>query len=257
MTEFGARALRFSYGTREVLHGIDLDFPEGSVTTVCGANGSGKSTLLRCLARQLVPSSGGCFLDGRDLRRYSPRAFARRVAYMPQQRPLPAAFTVREMVLCGRYPCRASRREDEEAAERAMHLAGCSGLAGRRLTELSGGERQRAFLALALAQEPETLLMDEPTAGFDPGGQLEFISLVRRLNRETGLTAVMVLHDLNLALRCSDRIAGLRDGTLRFAGPAAEAVTPRRIADLFGVEGEVMRAPDGMPFFLPLRRSAP
>ena len=138
-----------------------------------------------------------------------------------------------------------------------MHLAGCSSLAERRLAELSGGERQRAFLALALAQEPEAVLMDEPTAGFDLGAQLEFVSLVRRLNRERGLTAVLVLHDLNLALRCSDRIAGLRDGALCFAAPAAEALTRERIAEIFGVDGEVSRAPDGMPFFLPLRRIAP
>ena len=251
MTEFRAESLHFSYGSREVLHGIDLAFPTGAVTAVCGANGSGKSTLLRCLARQLKPDSGGCFLDGRDLRRYAPREFARRVAYMPQQRPLPTALTVRELVLCGRFPCRTSRREDETAAERAMDLAGCLPQAARLLTELSGGERQRAFLALALAQEPEVLLMDEPTTGFDLRGQLEFTDLVRALNRERGLTAVIVLHDLNLAIRCADRIAGLRSGQLCFAGTPAETVTPERIAELLGVDGTVTAAPDGMPVFLP------
>ena len=252
MTEFRTKALRFSYGPREVLHGIDLEFPAGTVTTVCGANGSGKSTLLRCLARQLKPDSGECFLNGREIRRYAPRAFARRVAYMPQHRPLPAAFTVRELVLCGRFPCRTARREDAAAAERAMDLAGCLRWAERPLTELSGGERQRAFLALALAQEPEVLLMDEPTTGFDLRGQLEFTELVRRLNRDRGLTAILVLHDLNLAVRCSDRIAGLRSGILRFAGSPAETITRERIADLLGVDGTVTKAPDGMPVFLPV-----
>ena len=244
-------ALRFSYGTREVLHGIDLEFPTGTVTTLCGANGSGKSTLLRCLARQLKPDSGECFLDGRDLRSYTPREFARRVAYMPQQRPLPAALSVRELVLCGRFPRRTGRREDAAAAQRAMELAGCLAWAERPLTELSGGERQRAFLALALAQEPEVLLMDEPTAGFDLKGQLGFTALVRQLNRDCGITAILVLHDLNLAVRCSDRIAGLRSGSLRFAGSPAETVTRERVAELFEVDGTVTAGADGLPVFLP------
>ncbi|MCI0548120.1 MAG: ABC transporter ATP-binding protein [Candidatus Rokubacteria bacterium] len=209
----------------------DLSFTvdPGEIVGVIGPNASGKTTLIRLLSRVLVPDCGEIHLGGEPLARLSRAAAARRVAVVPQELPSGLAYTVEEMVLMGRFPHGPSRvfesAGDRRAARDAMEAASVSTLAGRRLGELSGGERQRALLARALAQGAPLLILDEPTAHLDLRYQVECVGLLRRWNRETGLTVILVAHDLNLAAEVSDRLLLLDGGVLVRAG------TPETVID--------------------------
>lgn len=214
------RGLCAGYPGREVLHGISLAFTPGKVLCLLGPNGCGKSTLLRA-ANGLLPASGGqVLLDGTPVRQWSPREIALRVAYLPQSRPVPD-ITARRMVLHGRFPHlgypRRCRAEDYAAAQQALEWADAADIADRLLPELSGGQRQKVYLAMALAQDTRTILMDEPTAYLDVRHQLEVMALARRL-AEQGRAVVMVLHDLCLAMQSADEIAVLSEGRLIQAG---------------------------------------
>ena len=216
--------LRAGYPGRPVLEGVDLDFRPGEVLAVIGPNGCGKSTLLRA-ANGLLPRTGGdVLLDGIPLERLSARETAQKVAYLPQSRSVPN-ITAGRMVLHGRFPYlsypRRYRREDHEMVKRTLAWVGASDLASRPLAELSGGQRQKVYLAMALAQDTETVLMDEPTTYLDVGCQLEVMALARRLAEE-GRAVVMVLHDLCLALRCAHRAALVSEGRLCQVGSPEE-----------------------------------
>lgn len=229
--------LSAGYGGRDVLHGVSLSFPPGRVLALLGPNGCGKSTLLRA-ALGLSPKSGGqVLLDGIPLEALSPRERARKASYLPQSRPVPN-ITARRMVLHGRFPHlsypRRYRRADYEAADRALELADAAGAADRLMGELSGGQRQNVYLAMALAQDAPTLLMDEPTTFLDVGHQLRVIETARRLARE-GRAVVLVLHDLPLALRGADDIALLSGGRLAACGTAEEVFSSGRLDQVFGV----------------------
>jgi len=197
--------LAVGYGARSVLDGLSLGIDRSTVTALIGPNGSGKSTLLRTLARLLVPTAGTVRLDGQELHRLPSREVARRLAVLPQAPSTPASLTVGELVEQGRFPhagaLRMLRRQDHAAVRRALADTGMEAFADRAIDELSGGERQRAWIALALAQDAPILLLDEPTTFLDIGHQLDLLELVRSLNRERGLTVVLVLHDLNLPPR--------------------------------------------------------
>ncbi len=208
------------YPGREVLHDISLDFTPGKVLCLLGPNGCGKSTLLRT-ANGLLPVSGGqVLLDGSPIERCSPREIALRVAYLPQSRAVPN-ITARRMVLHGRFPHlgypRRYRAEDRAAAQQALEWVDAADIAARLLPELSGGQRQKVYLAMALAQDTKTILMDEPTTYLDVRHQLEVMALARRL-AEQGRAVVMVLHDLCLAMQSADEIAVLSEGRLIQAG---------------------------------------
>ncbi|HEX5504184.1 MAG TPA: ABC transporter ATP-binding protein [Thermomicrobiales bacterium] len=251
-----ARRLRFGYGARPVLRDLSLRVARGEFVGLIGPNGAGKSTLLRVVCGALKPAAGELDFDGAPLARLARRALARRVAVLPQSPVLPDAFTVAELVLLGRTPhlglLQPEGRADFAAARRALVAAGCLDLAARRLGELSGGERQRAALARALAQEPELLLLDEPTAHLDLGHQQELLATLARLNREAGLTVLAVFHDLNLAAACCGRLALLHDGRVLAAGPPAAVVTPPLLKRAYGFEAQVIRHPrTGLPVVLP------
>ena len=216
--------LRAGYPDRPVLEGIDLDFRPGEVLAILGPNGCGKSTLLRT-ANGLLPRDGGeVLVDGIPLEELSAKEVAKKVAYLPQSRSTPN-ITAGRMVLHGRFPYlsypRRYRREDHEMVRRALEWAGAAELAPRPLAELSGGQRQKVYLAMALAQDTETILMDEPTTYLDVGCQLEVMALARRLAEE-GRAVVMVLHDLTLALRCAHRAALVSEGRLCQVGSPEE-----------------------------------
>lgn len=218
------RGLRAGYPGRTVLEGIDLDFRPGEVLAILGPNGCGKSTLLRT-ANGLLPRTGGeVLVDGVSIDRLTPRDLARKAAYLPQSRQVPA-ITARRMVLHGRFPYlsypRRYSREDRAMVSRALDWAGAAELADRPLAELSGGQRQKVYLAMALAQDTETILMDEPTTYLDVACQLEVMALARRLAEE-GRAVVMVLHDLCLALRCAHRAALVSEGRLCQVGSPEE-----------------------------------
>lgn len=247
-----AKNLSAGYPGRAVLAGVSLAARPGRVLALLGPNGCGKSTLLRTMAGLLPPLGGEVLLDGR--RDYSPRQAAQRVAYLPQSRTAPN-ITVRRLVLHGRFPYlsypRRYGREDYEAVDRALAAADALDLADRPLPELSGGQRQKAYLAMALAQETEAILMDEPTTFLDIRHQLEVLALVRRLAEE-GRGVVLALHDLCLALTAVDDVAVLGEGRLLALG-GPEAVYQSKVLErVMGVRLDRSEGPGGRRYFCQL-----
>jgi ABC-type cobalamin/Fe3+-siderophores transport system ATPase subunit len=234
-------------GGSAVVDGIELELVPGRITALVGPNGSGKSTLLRALARVLRPTTGLVLLDGRELHAQPSRHVARRLALLPQDATLPEGVTVRQLVELGRQPHIARlgflRRADHDAVSWALAVAGLTEFADRRVDTLSGGERQRAWLALALAQQTPVLLLDEPTTYLDVRHQLDVLELVRRLNRDHGLTVCWVLHDLNAAAAFSDRMVWLREGRIVAQGTPDELLTPELVRRTFDVEATVVTEP--------------
>jgi len=232
-----------------ILREISLKVEQGEFLSLAGPNGSGKTTLLRLLDRIFVPQNGSIFLDGRNITRYTRTEIAKRIAFVPQESGIIYPFTVLEVVLMGRAPhSRGSLFEnahDRGIANTMMKLTDVHHLAHHPVTALSGGERQRAFIARALAQQPEILLLDEPNAHLDIAHQIEVFSIIRKLNREAGLTVVSVSHDLNLAAAYSDRMAMLMGGTLAALGTPQEVLTEQRIREVFRTPVLVDTHPSG------------
>mgnify|MGYP003251824449 CR=1 FL=1 len=248
--------ISISYGARNILENISLTFAEGSLTAVIGRNGCGKSTLLKAMSRSLYPAKGDVLLDGVSIYRQNTKKLARRLAILSQGVKSPEDYTVRRLVCCGRYPYAGFggrlSAEDFAAVERAMADVGVDALGDRPVATLSGGERQRAWIAMLLAQEPEIMLLDEPTTFLDVGCQYDILRLVRRLNREKGITTVMVLHDLNQAARYADRIVVMRDHGVYADGPPAAILTPELLQTVFGVQAKVLRDDTaGVPYYIP------
>ena len=245
------RNLRAGYPGRPVLEKIDLDFRPGEVLAILGPNGCGKSTLLRT-ANGLLPKTGGeILLDGRSIERLSAKEIAQKVAYLPQSRSTPN-ITAGRMVLHGRFPYlsypRRYRREDHEMVKQALEWVGAAELALRPLPELSGGQRQKVYLAMALAQDTSTILMDEPTTYLDVSCQLEVMALARRLAEE-GRAVVMVLHDLTLALRYAHRGALLCEGGICQVGTVEELYAGTELEQTFGVRLGRVERPDGWRYY--------
>jgi iron complex transport system ATP-binding protein len=224
---------------REVLRDATLLLRAGELVALLGPNGSGKTTVLRLLTGQLRPDAGRVTFDGVAVSAWRRDALARRVAVLPQQLDLPAGFRVAELVEMGRAPHArrlfASTAEDERAVRRALVDADALELAHRFADELSGGERQRVLVAMALAQEPELLLLDEPTLHLDLAHQVSLLSTIRRLRSQRGLAVLAVLHDLNLAAAFAPRVVVLADGGVAADGPAGAVLTPVLVERVFGV----------------------
>jgi iron complex transport system ATP-binding protein len=248
------RAVSFAYPRPggeplQVLRGVDLELPAGDLVALLGANGSGKTTLLRLISGAIAPDAGEVQLGGRAVRDWDRRALAQRVAVLPQQLDLPDGFRVAELVEMGRAP-HASRlfgstAEDERAIHQALTDADCLELADRYPHELSGGERQRVLVAMALAQEPELLLLDEPTLHLDLAHQVSLLSSIHRLRAQRGLTVLAVLHDLNLAAAFAPRAVVLDGGVVAADGDPREVLSPALVARAFGVAVEPMVGPSG------------
>ncbi len=228
------------YNGRAALEGVTFCAPRGKVTSLIGPNGCGKTTLLKTACGLLEPLGGAVTVDGREKKSLGRKEWARLCALLPQVREVPA-LTVEALVAHGRYPHLSFGRDlaskDKEAIQRAMEEAGVLGLLGRSLGQLSGGERQRAYLAMALAQEPEVFFLDEPTTYLDIGQKYEVLGLIARL-RERGKTVVMVLHDLPLAFAYSDFVAVLGEGKLLAFGESREVFDSGIPGRVFGVRGE-------------------
>jgi len=248
--------LAAGYPSRPVLSGIDLEIHPRALTAIVGPNGAGKSTLLRALAGLIRPAAGRVALDGRDLRGLGRGEIARLIAVVPQMSETIFPFTVREIVALGRVARLGAfgrpRAADGAAVDRALRELDLDALATRRIDSLSGGERQRTVLAMALAQEPRVLLLDEPTVHLDPAHQRSTLGRIGRLARERGLTAVAVLHDLNLVGALCDRVVVIDDGRVVADGTPAEVMSPTTVKAVFG-DGLVVGERAGVPFVLPSR----
>ena len=254
-----ARGLSLAYDGDLVVRDLDLVVPDGATTVVVGANGCGKSTLLRGLARLLRPRAGQVLLDDAPVHRMPAKEVARVVGILPQSPTAPEGITVADLVGRGRYPHQGWFRRwsstDDDVVAASLAATGTAELAARRVEELSGGQRQRVWIAMALAQEPDILLLDEPTTFLDVAHQLDVLDLLRAHNRERGTTVVMVLHDLNLAARYADHLVVMADGEVVAAGAPAEVITPDLLRLAFGLDAEVLPDPvTGAPMVVPRGR---
>ncbi|MGY1803886.1 ABC transporter ATP-binding protein [Blastococcus sp. SYSU D00922] len=254
-----AEELTLAYGERTVIEGLDLLVPAGGITAIVGANACGKSTLLRSMSRLLAPRTGHVLLDGRSVHRMPAKELARTLGLLPQSPIAPEGITVADLVGRGRHPHQGvfSRwsRDDDAAVAAALEATQTTDLAERSVDELSGGQRQRVWIAMALAQQTDLLLLDEPTTFLDVAHQVEVLDLLTDLNRTRGTTVVMVLHDLNLAARYADHLVALAGGRVHAAGGPAEVLTEDTVRAVFGLESRVIVDPtSGRPLMLPIGR---
>ena len=254
-----AQDLTLAYDAVSIVDELSLALPTGEVTIIVGANGCGKSTLLRGLSRLLKPAGGKVLLNGEDIHTRPAREVAKMLGLLPQTPTAPDGITVRELIGRGRYPhqgwFKRFSSEDEAAVARAMAVTGTTDLAERPIDELSGGQRQRVWIAMALAQETELLLLDEPTTYLDVAHQLEVLDVISELNRTRGTTVVIVLHDLNLAARYADHLVALKHGKIVAAGHPAAVVTEEMVKNVFGMPCRVIPDPvAGTPLVLPIGR---
>lgn len=251
--------LTLGYKDRDVIDSLDLAVPPGRITAIVGANACGKSTLLRSMSRLLAPRGGRVLLDGKEVHRMPPKAVARTLGLLPQSPVAPEGIAVSDLVGRGRHPhqrmlARWSKQDDEAVAE-ALEATQTVELADRPVDELSGGQRQRVWIAMALAQRTDLLLLDEPTTFLDVSHQVEVLDLLTDLNASRGTTIVLVLHDLNLAARYADHLIALADGKLHAAGPPEQVLTPVTVRAVFGMESQIITDPtSGKPLMLPIGR---
>jgi iron complex transport system ATP-binding protein len=247
--------LSFTYGESPVLTEVSCSIAQGERLAIIGPNGAGKSTLIKCLVRLVAGFSGAVSVQGRDLATYTQRGLARVLSYVPQADGRQFPFTARDFVAMGRYPhlsaFTARRADDEAAIDRALERAGLVLLAERPMDQLSGGERQRLFIAAAIAQEAPVLLLDEPTTFLDPMHQQEVEKVLVDLHEECNVTLVSVTHDLNRALRHSDRVLALKEGRVHYLGGPSGLLQGEHLEKLFGRSFKLSTHPDGGPMILP------
>ncbi len=254
-----ATRLSVGYGDSLILDALDLAIPSGRITAIVGANACGKSTLLRALSRLLLPKSGQVLLDGKSIHARPTRELARQLGLLPQSPVAPEGITVADLVGRGRHPhhglfARWTLSDDEAVAE-ALNVTKTADLAERPIDELSGGQRQRVWIAMALAQKTDILLLDEPTTFLDISHQVEVLDLLVDLNRTRGTTIVMVLHDLNLAARYADHLVAMIDGTPHAEGIPETVLTEDMVRTVFGLESRIIIDPtSGRPMMLPIGR---
>jgi iron complex transport system ATP-binding protein len=248
--------LGYPGGEEPVIGGESIAAEPGAVTALVGPNGSGKSTLLKGLANQLEPADGSVVLDGRKIDSMGTKALARKLGLLSQERTSPDSITVEELVYHGRYPHRGFfdhvAEEDHCAVANAMELAGCTHLRDREVGSLSGGQKQLVWIAMALSQDTDVLLLDEPTTFLDLHHQLEVMEIIETLRDEREITVVVVLHDIEQAARLADRMVALKDGEIRARGTPEAVVTETLLAEVFEVDAEVSLTERG-PRIEPLR----
>jgi iron complex transport system ATP-binding protein len=259
MAVLHANDITLKYDQRCVVEGLTAQIPAGKVTMIVGANACGKSTLLRGLSRLLKPATGVVTLDGKDIHSRPARELARTLGLLPQHPTAPDGITVRDLVGRGRYPHQGFFRswsgDDDAAVHRALESTATLALAHRNVDELSGGQRQRVWIAMALAQETDVLLLDEPTTYLDLAHQVEVLDLVTDLNRRRGTTVAIVLHDLNLAARYADHVIAMKAGRIVDLGAPKEVVTEKLVLDVFGLDSRVISDPvSGTPLIIPIGR---
>jgi len=238
-----ASNISLSFGKERLFSDLSLTIKTGEIISIIGPNGSGKSTILKALSRSIKPQEGIISLDGKLIHSYGAAALARLMAVLPQSNNAPNDLTVRDLVEYGRFPhqhwWKNTQREDANALDWALEQTRLCDLSARLVSTLSGGERQRVWLAMALAQKPRLLLLDEPTTYLDISHQLEILELISHLNRSEGITVIMVLHDMNHAAHYSDRIAVLNKGSLFTVGSPEQVINVRMLREVFNVEADI------------------
>ncbi|MEH2288140.1 ABC transporter ATP-binding protein [Nostoc sp.] len=257
--QMSANNLTLGYDHITIIKHLNLDIPPGKITALVGANGSGKSTLLRGLARLLKPRAGTIYLDTTDILKLSTKDVAKKLGILTQGPVAPEGLIVRDLVACGRFPYQSWlqqwTKEDERLVELALEITGIKYLAERELDTLSGGQRQRAWIAMALAQDTDILLLDEPTTFLDLAHQIEVLDLLYDLNQNQGRTIVMVLHDLNHACRYADYLVAVKEGQIFAVGEPNLAITEKMVREVFGLECRVIPDPvSGTPMCIPVGR---
>ncbi|MGG3467609.1 ABC transporter ATP-binding protein [Neobacillus pocheonensis] len=247
MVSLSTEDLQIGYGDKIIVEKLNLKINKGEITTIIGANGCGKSTILKTIARVHPAKSGSVYLDGKMIHKIPTKEIAKKMAVLPQSPEAPSGLTVYELISFGRSPHQNSfgrlSHEDKKVIEWSLDVTGLSTLANQPVDALSGGQRQRAWIAMAIAQETDLLLLDEPTTYLDLAHQLEILQLLEKLNREEGRTIVMVIHDLNLAARFSHYMVSLRGGKLVKEGTAEEVMTHEVLKEVFQIDAEIVKDP--------------
>jgi iron complex transport system ATP-binding protein len=256
---FTATNIVAGYDNKVILNGVDVVIPSNKISVIIGANACGKSTLLKTFARLIKPVSGEILLDGKKISAIPPKQLAQVLGLLPQSPVVPEGITVADLVARGRFPyqtfLKGMGKKDYEAVEEALEIMGITELANRSVDELSGGQRQRVWIAMALAQQTDILLLDEPTTFLDITYQVEILDLLTDLNRKRGTTIVMVLHDINLSARYADYIFAIQKGSLISQGTPSEVITEDLIKQVFGLNCVVIKDPiSGSPFIVPKGR---
>lgn len=249
--------IHFSYTDKPFIHAMDLHVKKGEILSIIGPNGSGKSTVLKNMARKLNFTEGLLHLDGENIQQMKAKEIATKMASLSQHQGSPSDFTVAQLIAYGRLPHKkwyeSLSGEDKAEIHKAMVRTGVLGLSDKPITALSGGERQRVWIAMTLAQNPKVLLLDEPTTFLDICHQLEVLDLVEELNRDMGMTIVMVLHDLNQACQYSHRVCVMKEGDIHALGKPKEVFTTEMIRQVYNVEAKITVDEDGHTQVRPMR----
>lgn len=253
------KSVTAGYDGTPALDGVTLDLPEGRITAFCGPNGSGKSTALRLLRGLHRPATGAVEIAGRPLADWSARDLARAVAMLSQTPEAPPELTVGDLVMLGRFAHRGRfagpSAADRAACERALATTETAALRDRPIGQLSGGQLQRAWIAMTLAQDAPRIFLDEPTNHLDIAHAFEVLDLIGRLNRTEGRSFVLVLHDLNMAMRYADHIVLFEAGKVVMAGPTREVITEPRVEQVFGIRCRIISVPgESLPVLVPMAR---
>ena len=247
MSCISTKNLNISYGNLDIVKDLNLDIPKGKITTIIGSNGCGKSTILKTIARIIQAKSGDIFVNNINIKEQSPKDLAKVMAVLPQSPQAPSGLTVEELIAYGRFPHQKGfgkmRKEDEDIVTWALKSTGIEDFRERPMEALSGGQRQRAWIAMALAQQTEILILDEPTTYLDLAHQLEILKLLEELNRKQGTTIVMVIHELNNAARFADHMIGVKKGKVVCEGTAHEVMTKENLKELFNIDAEIVEDP--------------
>jgi len=247
MSCISTKNLNISYGNLDIVKDLNLDIPKGKITTIIGSNGCGKSTILKTIARIIQAKSGDIFVNNINIKEQSPKDLAKVMAVLPQSPQAPSGLTVEELISYGRFPHQKGfgkmRKEDEDIVTWALKSTGIEAFRERPMEALSGGQRQRAWIAMALAQQTEILILDEPTTYLDLAHQLEILNLLEELNRKQGTTIVMVIHELNNAARFADHMIGVKKGKVICQGTAHEVMTKENLKELFNIDAEIVEDP--------------
>lgn len=247
MNSINTENLSISYGNLDIVKDLNLNIPKGKITTIIGANGCGKSTILKTIARILQAKSGAIYINGRNIQSESSKEIAKVMAVLPQGPQAPKGLTVEELVAYGRFPHQSGfgkiHKEDREIINWAIEVIGMTEYKERPIEALSGGQRQRVWIAMALAQETEILLLDEPTTYLDLTHQLEILKLLEELNKKQGRTIVMVIHELNNAARFADYMVGVKDGKIVCHGNPEHVMTKENLKNIFNIDAEVVKDP--------------